>query len=129
MSGRDASVKSFYEFIKEGKLMATRCLRCGYINLPPRQICQACNSKDWEWFQLKGKGKLETYTIIYTPPNKFKELAPYIVGIVRLAEGPAITAIIKSKLDEVKIGLDLVADYMDYKGEKILCFKVEGSVS
>lgn len=127
MQDRDASIQSFYEFIKEGKLMGTKCLECGYINLPPRPICQACGSKDWEWFQFSGKGKLETYTIIHVPPAKFKDLAPYIVGIVRLIEGPSITAIIKSKIDEVKIGLDLIFDYMEYKGEKLLCFKVEES--
>lgn len=104
--------------------MATKCTICGQLNLPPREVCQECGSKDWEWIQLEGKGRLETYTTIHIPPAKFSDIAPYIVGIVRLNEGPRITAIIHISPDDVKVGMDLVVAYVEYKGEKALRFRV-----
>jgi len=121
---RAPSVESFYRYINEEKLMATKCLKCGRINLPPRKVCQECGSRNWRWIKLEGKGKLETYTVIHIPPTEFSEMAPYIVGIVRLDEGPRITAMILTNPDDVKVGMDVVATYVKYKGGKMLRFRV-----
>ena len=119
-----ASVKKFYDSVAQRRLVATRCVDCGHVNLPPRQICEACRSTRWDWVELKGKGKLETYTVVHVAPQKFTKIAPYVVGVIRLEEGPMITSIIRDvKPEQVKVGMDLTVDYGDLEGEPIFFFK------
>ncbi len=49
---------SYEQFLKEGKLMGSRCGKCGALALPPRPICVSCFSSEMEWAQFKGSGRL-----------------------------------------------------------------------
>jgi uncharacterized OB-fold protein len=105
-------IECFYRFIGEGKLMAVKCNKCGKILLPPRPICNKCYSKDLSWIELKGRGKLLTYTIIHVAPKQFETLAPYAVGIVKLDEGPQLLGMIRGvELDKLKAGINLTIDF------------------
>ena len=56
--------------------------------------------------KLMGKGEIVTYTIIHVAPENFEEQVPYPVAIIKLKEGPQITAqIVDCNIDEVKIGM------------------------
>lgn len=119
-----ASVRKFYDSIAQRRLVGTRCESCGHVSLPPRQICEVCKSTRWDLVELKGNGKLETYTVVHVAPQKFAKLAPYVVGVIRLEEGSMITSIIKDvKPEQVKIGMELTVDYGDYEGEPTFFFK------
>jgi uncharacterized OB-fold protein len=105
-------IECFYRFIGEGKLMASKCNKCGEIQLPPRPICNKCYSKDLNWVELKGRGKLLTYTIIHVAPKQFETLAPYAVGIVKLDDGPQLLGMIRGvELDKLKVGMNLTIDF------------------
>lgn len=105
-------IECFYRFIGEGKLMAVKCNKCGEILLPPRPICNKCYSKDLNWVELKGRGKLLTYTIIHVAPKQFETLAPYAVGIVKLDDGPQLLGMIRGvELDKLKVGMNLTIDF------------------
>ena len=57
-------------------------------------------------YKLKGKGEVVTYTIIHVAPENFEEQIPYPVAIIKLDEGPQITAqIVDCNIDDVKIGM------------------------
>ncbi len=59
-----------------------------------------------EDIKLSGKGEIITYTIIHVGPEAFEEQVPYPVAIIKLEEGPQITAqIVDCNIDEVKIGM------------------------
>lgn len=83
--------KSFHDYLKEGRLMGTRCKECGLLMAPPRPLCSGCGSREIEWFEFKGEGSLEAYTVIHVAPASLLEKAPYIVGVVKTVEGPMIT--------------------------------------
>ena len=105
-------IECFYRFIGEGKLMAAKCNKCGEILLPPRPICNKCYSKDLSWIELKGRGKLLTYTIIHVAPKQFETLAPYAVGILKLDDGPQLLGMIRGvELGKLKIGINLTIDF------------------
>jgi uncharacterized OB-fold protein len=61
--------------------MATRCRRCGSNYFPPRMDCPKCVGSDVEWFEIKGNGKLVTYTMVNYGPTGFEEDAPYTLAI------------------------------------------------
>jgi len=105
-------IESFYRFVGEGKLMAAKCCRCGLVLLPPRPVCTKCYSKDLQWVELKGHGKLLTYTVIHVSPKQFEALAPYSVGILKLDEGQQLLGMIRGvEPDKIKVGMSLAVDF------------------
>ena len=105
-------VEYFYMFCTERKIMGVKCMRCSGIICPPRTICPKCLADEFDWMELKGRGKLLTYTIIHFPPTQFQALAPYAVGIVKLEQGPQLSGMIKNvKLEDLRIGMDIQVDF------------------
>jgi len=105
-------IESFYKFVGEGKLMGAKCNKCGEVMLPPRPVCTNCYSKDLSWVELKGSGKLLTYTVIHIAPKQFEAYVPYPVGIVKLDEGPQLLGMIRDvELDKIKVGMSLTVDF------------------
>jgi hypothetical protein len=59
-----------------------------------------------EEIQLSGEGEIITYTIIHAAPESFEEQVPYPVAVVKLEEGPQITAqIVDCNIGDIKIGM------------------------
>ena len=55
---------------------ANKCKGCGKISFPPRLVCDACGSKEFESVKLAETGKVITFTIIRVPPHQFVDQAP-----------------------------------------------------
>jgi len=100
------SVPRFWREIPQRyNFIGNTCKKCGWINFPPRSICKKCHEHDFERVDLKGRGKILTYTVIRAAPEQFENLVPYVVAIIRLDEGPRITAqIVDCEPDEAAIG-------------------------
>jgi hypothetical protein len=45
-----------------------------------------------EQVKLSGKGEVYSYTVVTDAPEGFTEQAPYILALIKLDEGPLITA-------------------------------------
>jgi hypothetical protein len=106
------NVENFYKYCAERKLMGVKCTKCGTTLSPPRGLCPNCFSNSLDWIELKGKGRLLTFTIIHFPPSQFQALAPYAVGIVKMNEGPHLPGMIKNvKLEDLQIGMSLQVDF------------------
>ncbi|UCD38065.1 MAG: Zn-ribbon domain-containing OB-fold protein [Fidelibacterota bacterium] len=73
------------------RLEAQKCKQCGKIHFPPRLICDACQSRDFEDVHLAGKGRVLTWTVIHVAPAKFDLEAPYVIAIVEMEEGVRLT--------------------------------------
>jgi len=102
-------VSDFAQYLKDGRLMGSKCKKCGATSFPPRADCDACMSGDFEFFEMSGKAKLHTFTKIVAAPIGFEELAPYIVGVVDLEEGGRALAWFGESIKEaeIKIGMEL----------------------
>ena len=113
MSGTPSfSIESFYKFVNEGKLMAAKCGKCGTLLLPPRPVCAKCLSTDLRWVELKGRGKLLSYTVIHVSSIQFESMAPYTVGIVELEDGPHLPGMIRHvEPEKIKVGMDLTVGF------------------
>ena len=82
--------KDFSEALKSNKLLGLKCKECGAITVPPKMVCQQCASSDMEIVDLKGTGKIQTFTSINVAPEGREEECPYIIVLVELDEGPWI---------------------------------------
>jgi uncharacterized OB-fold protein len=128
----EASVKSFYDFLKEKKIMGTKCKDCGEIYLPPRPLCPKCIDSEMEWVELEGKGKLEAFTSITVAPTHMLNAGhtrdnPYVFGIVQLDSGPSISAIILNvdakKPEDIAIGSTMTVEFVTIGDKVLLGFK------
>ncbi len=89
------------------RLVGNKCETCGTYYFPPRTICPKCRRKGkLVEYQFKGKGTIESYTVVHTPPDGMEDQAPYVLAIVKLEEGPMLTSqIVNVDPKDVKIGM------------------------
>jgi len=83
------------------------CPACGNKMFPPRDVCPECadNAPQPE-FKFSGQGEVYSHTTVHNPPEGYEESAPYTVALVKLNEGPLITAQLTDVNNEdVKIGM------------------------
>ena len=73
-------------------LVGKVCTHCEARIFPPREICPNCGSEVKTDFAFSGKGEVFSFTTIYEAPAGFDESAPYTVALVKLVEGPLVTA-------------------------------------
>jgi len=82
------SYKEYSEALKENKLLGLKCQECGTITVPPKMTCQKCTSPDMEIVELKGEGKIRTFTTVNVAPEGREDEVPYAILLVELDEGP-----------------------------------------
>ncbi len=68
------------------------CPHCQAKLFPPRDICPECGQDAKTGHTFSGRGEVYSFTTIYDPPAGYEPNAPYTVALVRLEEGPIITA-------------------------------------
>jgi len=73
-------------------LMGEVCPHCDAKIFPPRDVCPECKGEAKTPFAFSGKGEIYSYTTIYEAPSGYDANAPYTVALVKLNEGPMITA-------------------------------------
>ena len=109
-------VRSWRHINERYNLIGTRCKTCGTVYFPSRNVCPNCRRKgELEPFQLSGKGKIYTYSIIRTPPKEFENEAPYVIAIIELEEGAKIAAQVDCDIDKVHIGMPVEATFRRIK--------------
>lgn len=87
-------------------LVGTHCKKCGENFYPPRNMCPDCRRDGQiEDFKFKGTGEIVTYTVIRTAAEGFEGQTPYVLGIIKLDEGPQLTSQIIGMADEMEIGM------------------------
>lgn len=87
-------------------LVGEVCPHCGAKLFPPRDICPECAGPAKTPFQFSGKGTVYSFSTLYSAPKGFEAYAPYVVALVKLDEGPLVTAQITDvDRDAVHIGM------------------------
>jgi uncharacterized protein len=107
--------RPYWDFCKKHELRMQRCLDCGHIRFPVSPVCPGCNSMKSEWTKLSGKGTVYSFTIYRVPYHPaFKDFIPYVVAIIRLAEGPRMESNITGcKVEDVRIEMPVVVSFDD----------------
>ena len=105
----ETKAADFVTFLEQGKVMTTRCTKCGSGSFPPKMDCPKCLSSDVEWFEIKGNGKLLTYTVVNYGPTGFENDAPYVLALAEFGDGLQIFGRLSRDIDEgnIKVGMDL----------------------
>ena len=87
-------------------LVGEVCEHCDAKVFPPRDICPTCGEEAKTLYTFSGIGEVYSYTTVFDPPAGFEENAPFTVAMVKLAEGPLVTAQLTDLEDKkVEIGM------------------------
>lgn len=78
----------FWEGLKQGKFLTTKCKNCGRLLFPPQADCPSCYSSEMEWVELSKEAELLTATAVMVKPSSFAQEETYIVAVAKLKEGP-----------------------------------------
>lgn len=99
-------VRTWRHIQQRYNLIGSKCINCDGVYFPPRVICPKCRRKgNIENIQFKGKGKIHSFSIVETPTDDFKTIAPYAVAIIELEEGAKLTSqLVDCDLNEIEIG-------------------------
>lgn len=105
----ESKVADFVKYLNEGKIMATRCNKCGKLHFPPRADCPYDLSTDMKWEELSGRCKLLTYTTAHFAPTGFKDDVPYTIALAQCEEGVKAYALLSKDINEneIRIGMKL----------------------
>jgi uncharacterized OB-fold protein len=110
----------FWNGLREHKLLIQRCAACGALRNPPRPMCPACNSLDWDTIESSGRGTVYSYVMPQHPRFPFFEY-PYIVALVQLAEGVRVVSnLCGIAPHDVEVGMDVEVSYQSYHNDLVL---------
>lgn len=99
-------VNDFVDSLEKGKIMGTRCLKCGRSYFPPRADCSECLSSTIDWFEITGPGKLLTWSLMQFGPVGFEDDLPYSIAVVEFDEVKVFGRLAPDlSEDEVQVGM------------------------
>jgi uncharacterized OB-fold protein len=73
-------------------LVGEVCEHCDAKVFPPRDICPSCGEEAKTLYNFSGRGEVYSYTTVFEAPAGFEDNAPYTVAMIKLEEGPLVTA-------------------------------------
>ena len=73
------------------RLEGLRHRTTGEVRFPAEPTTDTA-AQAWEPHTLSGAGTIYSFSVVRQPPAGYEEQTPYILALVRLAEGPLITA-------------------------------------
>ena len=82
--------KDYNEALKENRLLGLKCRSCGAITALPKMVCRQCTGSDMDIIELKGTGKIRTFTTVYVASEGREDEIPYTIVMVELDVGPWI---------------------------------------
>jgi len=107
------AMSRFLEELKNGRILATKCNKCGRIMVPPRVFCEQCFKPIDEWTYVKDTGTINTYSVSFIAGDASRIKEPIIVAVIDLdgaSKGMGILHTIgEINWKEVKFGMKVKA--------------------
>jgi uncharacterized OB-fold protein len=103
--------KEYNEALQQDRLLGLKCRACGVLTVPPTMVCRQCSGTDLEVTEVKGSGKIRTFTTVYVAAEGRENEVPYIIVMVELDAG----AWIMGNLD----GIDPKKASMEVIGKRV----------
>jgi uncharacterized protein len=83
----DSEWREYFALARSHRLMLRACAACSLMRYPPSHGCPWCQSLDWTWREVSGRGTIYSYEIVaHAIQPGFKAWTPYAVVLVELDE-------------------------------------------
>ena len=111
----NADNKPFWEGCKAHELRFQKCLNCDHIRWPPSIICPKCYSREFEWIQADGRGRVYTFVVYHQAYDPaFEKDVPYVTAVIELEEGPHLLSnVVGCRPDEVQCDMPVEVTWED----------------
>ena len=76
------AVSRFLDGLKEGKLWARKCYKCGRVMIPPRMYCEEDFRPTDRWVRVKDTGTVNTFSISFVNNDASRRDKPIIVSVI-----------------------------------------------
>jgi len=115
-----ADTAFFWEGAARGELLIQQCSACGSLRHPPRPMCGACGSLDWDTLRASGRGTVYSFVVYHHPPVPAFDI-PYVVALIELEEGTRLVSnVVDISHEEVRIGMSVEVTFSKVDQELIL---------
>lgn len=101
----------FFDALREGRFVTTRCRKDGKLLWPPRVVCPACHTSELDWVDLPTTGRIYAFSALLAgAPIGQEDDLPRVVGLVELNGSPLrlFGRILGIDWRECRIGLPVV---------------------
>lgn len=99
--------QEYSKALRKNKLLGLKCNDCGTITCPPMMVCSECTSTNLEIVEMKGTGKIVTFTVCNVTSEGRENEVPYTIAMVELDEGPWIMGNLVD-MDPTKVTMDVI---------------------
>ncbi len=110
------AISRYLAELKQGKIIARKCNKCGRIMIPPRMFCELCWAPTDEWMYLKDTGRINTYSLSYINWDASfikKGQKPYMPAVIEIdgtSENMGILHLLgEVEPEKIKIGMKVKA--------------------
>ena len=71
----------FWDALKAGRFVTTKCSKCGNVTFPPQANCPKCMDDRFAWVDVGQEATLMTFTRVHVTPASFATDQPYTIAI------------------------------------------------
>lgn len=116
--------QEWFDRIDAGELTVPRCGSCGAYFLYPRSSCPRCGARTVTLAEARGTGTLLSFVVNHRGPSGFDP--PYVLAVVRLAEGPHLTGILNTDQPAlVEVDAPVRVAFEQRGDRRVVCFELE----
>jgi uncharacterized OB-fold protein len=98
----------FWDALKDGRFVTTKCSKCGNVSFPPQADCPKCMSNEFVWVDVGREATLLTFTRVQVAPASFAGSEPYVIAIAEFPGNLKVLAWLEGAAsNDVKPGMKL----------------------
>ena len=108
-----------------GNFVVQKCRDCGTHRWPPAWVCYACQSMNWDWDELPGRGTVFSYT--WADQRPVGDLPLYNISVVQLdaTHGEPVrlmTRVVDVDKGKLRVGLPVEVTFEPFDDEVAIPF-------
>jgi uncharacterized OB-fold protein len=88
---------------ESARIKGYACPNCKWSDVRETEICPRCHAPVNETM-FPARGTIANFTVIRYPPPGFESLAPYVVALVDIENGPRVMARVAADPNDVQVG-------------------------
>lgn len=83
----DPDTSEFWAACAEHRLIVQRCDQCGRHRFPPQPICFNCQSLEFIWHEVSGRGRIYSWALVtHAVHPALADRIPYVILVVELPD-------------------------------------------
>lgn len=106
-SATETRISRFFDELRSGRLMTTKCRKDGTLLWPPRVVCPQCHTEELDWVELPRRGRLYAFSAVLAgAPLGMEADVPFAVGLADLEGAPLrlFGRIVGAPWNELRVG-------------------------